>query len=274
MNFFKKLGLFSLMLFSFFYTYQTTTVIKEQDELMIKIKEEEAKYNIDVIESKISNDEIIPGIKGIKVNINKSYEQMKKIGIYSPNYLIYDTIYPKDKLKDNKDKYIVSGPNKKEVSLLFIVNDISNINKILLILNKENIKSSFFITNLFINNNLYLTNEIMNKGHNINYYGDYLSSDFMLNNSIIKNTLKQNNIYCYLENKNKEHLDICRINKNYTIIPNIIIKNNMLINIKKNIKNGSLISIYTSNIDELQLTINYIKSKGYDIVSLDEIFDI
>ena len=273
MNFFKKLGLLGLILFSFFYTYKTTTVIKEQDELMIKIRKEQDKYNINVIESKINDNEIIPGIKGKKVNINKSYDNIKKIGIYSPNYLIYDDIYPKDKLKDNKDKYIVNGPNKKEVSLLFVVNDISNINKILLILNKENIKSDFFITNLFINDNLYLTNEII-KNHSINYYGDYKSSDFMLNNSIIKNTLKQNNIYCYLESKNKDYLDICKINKNYTIIPNIIIKNNMLINIKKDIKNGSLISIYTSNIDELELTINYIKSKGYNIVSLDEIFDI
>ena len=40
------------------------------------------------------------------------------------------------------------------------------------------------------------------------------------------------------------------------------------------IKNGSLISIYTNDISELSLTIKYIKSKGYNIVKLDEIFDL
>lgn len=272
---FKGIGLFGLVLFSFFYTNKTAMVIKEQDSIMIEIKKEQNKYEKKVIESLINGDTIIPGINGLKVNINKSYDNMKKIGIYNSNYLVYDIIKPKDSLKNNKDKYIISGNDKnKNVSILFIVNDIDNMDEIVKILEKENIKSDFFVTNDFINKNKYLINKLKSKGFNINYYGDYKSSDFVVNNTIIKNNLKQKNVYCYLESKNKEYLDICYLNKNYTIIPSIIIKNSMYNKVKKNIKNGSLISIYTNNISELSLTIKYIKSKGYNIVKLDEIFDL
>ncbi len=272
-NIFKTIGLFGLVLFSFFYTSKTVSVISEKDELMIKIKENESNYNVKPIESMINDNTIIPGINGKKVNINKSYNNMKKIGIYNPNYLIYDIVYPKERLK--KDKYIISGNNKiNKVSFIFIINDISNIDSIINILKKENIKSDFFITNNFINNNINLTSYLVNNGFSINYYGDYSSSDFIINNTIIKNNLKQKNIYCYLENKNDKYLDICKLNGNYTIIPNIIIKNNMLSKIKKEIKNGSIISIYSNDISELLLTIKYVKSKGYNIVKLDEIFDM
>ena len=270
---FKGIGLLGLVIFSFFYTNKTVSVIKEQDELMIKIKENSNKYNINVIESKIDNDTIVPGINGKRVNINKSYENMKKIGIYNPNYLVYDIIYPKNKLKDNRNKYIISGNKKNNVSLLFIVNDVNNLDKTIKILNKYNIKSDFFITNDFINKNKYLFNYLKDNKFNLNYYGDYLDSNFITNNTVIKNNFK-NNHFCYLESKNKEYLNTCNLNKNYTIIPNIIIKNNMLSKVKKEIKKGSLISIYINDISELDLTIRYIKSKGYNIVSLNEIFDL
>ena len=63
--------------------------------------------------------------------------------------------------------------------------------------------------------------------------------------SIIKKAGKQKYGYCYLEEENKEVLDICAMNKNYTIIPNLVLKNNYLSNIKKNITNGMIISCFT-----------------------------
>ena len=271
---FSKIGLFGLVLFSFFYTHKTVMVLKENDDIMIKIKENINNYNIYSINSVINGDTIIPGIKGKIVNIDKSYENMKKIGIYNSNYLIYDIDYPKISLKDNKDKYIVSGnTKKKEVSLLFIINDEIN-TSLLKILDNENIKADFFITNDFISKNKSLVKYLVKNGHSINYYGDYSKNDFVFNNTIIRNSFKQKNIYCYLEVKNEDYLKSCYLNKNYTIIPNIIIKNNMLNNVKKELKNGSIISIYAGNINDLNMTIKYIKSKGYNIVKLDENFDM
>ena len=164
---FKGIGIIGLVIFSFFYTNKTVSVIKEQDEIMVEIRNQESNYNKEVVESIIDGDSIIPGINGLKVNINKSYNNMKKIGIFNSNYFIYDVIKPKETIK-NKDKYIISG-NKKlnKVSLLFIVDDINSVDKIIRILEKEKIKSDFFITNDFINKNGYLVNYLINNGYSI-----------------------------------------------------------------------------------------------------------
>ena len=87
--------------------------------------------------------------------------------------------------------------------------------------------------------------------------------------------VKQKNNYCYLESENSEYLNICSLNKNYTIKPSIIVKSNPTNNVQKNIQNGSIISIEASKnvMAELNTTINYIQSKGYKIVSLNDLLD-
>lgn len=268
-NFFKTIGLLGLLLFCFIYSNETIAVIKEQDEIMIKIKENYDNYNILAKDSIINSDTIIPGINGRKVNIEKSYDTMKKIGIYNENYYVYDIVVPKNSLKNNKDKYIISG-NKSidEISLVFIVDNIENINQILNILNKEQVNAYFFVDSNFIK----IDNTYEFKNNRLSYY-DNNYDDLILNNRIINNRYNQYNKFCYFENKNSKKLNICKNNGFYSFIPNIVIKDNMYNKIRKNIKNGSIIAIYTSNIDELNLSIKYIKSKGYNIVLLDEIVD-
>ena len=68
---------------------------------------------------------------------------------------------------------------------------------------------------------------------------------------------------------NKQVLDICSKQGDYTIYPDIIIKNNMLVDVKKNLVSGSIISVKNINKDlDLELLIQYIKSKGMEIVNL------
>ena len=61
--------------------------------------------------------------------------------------------------------------------------------------------------------------------------------------------------------------------KLHTVKSPIIIKKNLYQKIKNNLKNGTIISIdnnyYTEK--ELSLTIDYIKEKGYKLVSLNEL---
>ena len=52
----------------------------------------------------------------------------------------------------------------------------------------------------------------------------------------------------------------------YVVIPNII---GDYVDVKNNISNGSIILL--NNINNLDIIIKYIKSKGYDIVSLEEL---
>lgn len=257
---FKSIGIIGLILLSYVYTSQTINVIEETDQIMVKIKENKDNYEIKMIDNIVNGDIIIPGIKGRIVNVNKSYNNMKKMGIYNKDYFIYDYIYPNKIM----DKYIVSGnKNKNMVSLVFILDNNTNINNIISILDKENIKSDFFITYNYLNKNTKLIEELINKGHGIHYYGNYNISDFNWT-MLALNSLKEQTHFCYFKEKDDISLNACVNSNNYSIISSIEVKDS-LYDLRKNLKSGSIVTVY----DNLSLVINYIKSKGYKIDKLE-----
>ena len=78
-TFFKLTGLLVLFFFSFFYTEKVINVITEQDEIMIKIKENEEKNNIPSTNAIIDKNTITPGISGKETNIDKAVKQKNTI---------------------------------------------------------------------------------------------------------------------------------------------------------------------------------------------------
>lgn len=278
-KFFQLLGITVLICFSFFYTEKVGYVVREMDTLMEEIKTKSEEKNIAAIDALINGDTIIPGHVGKKVNIEASYQKMKRINEYNENMLVFEEVNPKISIKNNYDKYVISGfKNKKEVSIILIVNDNTNISYLRQLSKDKNIYFNFFVDNIFFEKNNELLVELINEGHNIGNLGEngnYSGSNYIWMDTILKKIIKQKNNYCYLENFNKEYLNICALNNNYTIIPSIILKNNPSSTLKKNITNGSIISIEAnSNINnELAVMINYIQSKGYKIVSLNSLLD-
>ena len=268
MKFIKLLGLICLICFTFIYTEKIINVSIEQDEIMIKLKEIENDYKIEPINAIIENDTIIPGNTGKKINIESSYKKMKQIGYFEESLIIYENIYPEISIYNNYDKYIVSGNKKeKQVSLIHIINNDKTLNNILNIINNKNTPISFFIDSTFLNNNIEILNkfknyEIYNYGNN----GKYTKDNLIITNNIINNKTKNNSIFCLFLNKDNESLNNCTNNKMLSIIPTI--KGNYN-NIKNNLKNGSIIQI--TNTQELSNIIDYIKDKGYTIVSLSNI---
>lgn len=195
----KKLILFIIIILGFIYTKKLVSIVKNYDDIMIKIKENKYKYYVEPIEPIIDKDTIIPGIKGKEVDIDKTYSKMKRYGKYEESFITLKDIELKNKI--DKNRYIISGnKNKNMVTLIF--------------------------------------------------------------------DKKVDKKYCYLEEKKE-----CK-NK-YKIIPNIILKDNYYINLKKNLKSGSIISIYTSEElkKELPIMIKYIHLKGYKIVNLDTLLE-
>ena len=83
----KFTGLLTLILFSFFYTDKVVEVIRENDKLMIELEQVSDNYKVNAINGIISGDTIKPGINGKKVNIEKSYKQMKEKD--GDSYLLY-----------------------------------------------------------------------------------------------------------------------------------------------------------------------------------------
>lgn len=267
------------MSFSFFYTEKTANIVKNMDDIMILIKEDMDNYKILAIDAIVSDNNIIPGLSGREVNVDKSYDIMKKVGKYSPNLLIFDKVKPNISFKGNYNKYII-GANKakKEVSLIFKVNSGDSIDKIKQILDDNKIKATFFVDGNFFEQNNELIMTLIKEDYNIGNMGydmDYSNNKFSWMNTIITKVGKQDMNFCYTEIDNDITLKKCSLSKSYTIKPNIIVKNNPMMEVKKAINNGSIISfnINDKTITELPLVIKYINSRGYNIVNLTSILE-
>lgn len=238
-KFFKNLGLILLVVASFFYTERISSVLKEYDSLMIEIKNEKKNYDEKMIKPIIKKDIIIPGTCEKKVNVQKSYTNMRQFGKYNPELYVYDLKCPKEKVIDNKDKYIIKGNKKNKVSLIVKTNEILDTNEdITIYTNNKDVMKSMFLSHTIVSDN----------------------------NKYIKKILGCDG-YCILENKNKKVLESCFKDSNYTVIPNIIIKDNSIIKLSKTIESGSVILSTKSNYKQI---INYLKHKGYEIISLKE----
>lgn len=279
-NFFNVLGTITLVLFGIFYTNTVIEKIKEKDDIMIQIKAVSSHYKEKPEEAILVENGIIPGISGKEVDIDESYKNMKKIGIFDPNLLKYKKINPKQSIINSFDKYIVSGnKNKEQVSIIMLIQNNTKseyVEKLLTIAKVKNIKLNFFIDGNWFEKNNDILSEISINGHeigNLSYNGDYQDSSFIWMDTIIKKLNNKNYSYCYKEKENRLHLETCALYKNYTIMPTKKIENNLYENIKENVNNGDIISmvINNENIEELPITISYIQSKGLKIQTLSNL---
>ena len=124
----------SLVCFSFFYTDKVMNLLNSKDPLMVKLNNIKKDYEVLPVNAIIDNDTIVPGKKGLEVDIDKSYEEMKLGGIFREESLIYKDILPSSSISNNKDKYIVKGNSNNEVSLIVIYLNICNNNNMLVVI--------------------------------------------------------------------------------------------------------------------------------------------
>lgn len=275
-KFFSYIGVISLLVFTFFYTEKTVNVVKEYDDIMIEIKKVNEEYKIAAQEALIENDTIIPGLKGKEVDIDQSYSKMKRYGSFNSNLLIFKEIVPNITIDDNFDKYVIAGNSKKRmVSFIFLVEDDDNVDDVLRILNKRNIKGNFFINSNWLENNNSLIVELIKDGHNVGNLSnnfDYQDDLYIWMDTVIRKIAKQDISYCYSKKENSKTLKKCSLYDNYTIIPSIIVDNYPLKEVKEKLLSGSIISFEVNSnlINELDLIINLIESKGLSITTLSE----
>lgn len=235
-----------LFIFSLIYLNNAIIFIQENDKLMNIIKEKKDLYYQKPINAVITNNIIIPGLKGKEINIKKSYQRMKKINNFQESLLTFNEILPTKSINNNYDKVIISGnPNIKQVSIILNISDeylLNSINKIL--------KSNNVYANILENSNYSLTN-----------------TNFQ--NSISDNYLPFTN-YC-LTNKIEIEKN-CEINHKYTLL-GYNIPSPFLSNTKSILKNGLILQyeFNKNNYHDLNLIIKYLKNNEYQIVSLDKL---
>lgn len=257
--------------FSFFYTEKVTKIVRDNDPIMIKIKDAKESVSVSVVEPIITGDEYIAGINGCVVDVDKSYTKMKNVGEYKEELLVMS-----EEIINNNviDKYIISGnKEKKNVSLVFIIKDDININ-LVGYLNTKRISANFFVDGSYLENNIV---EIRNlsKSHSVYYLGtngEYKDKYMIYNNNLINVNTKNESKYCLTDEKNDKLLKLCSDYEMSTIKSNYI-KDNILTNVKENLSNGAIIVFDSDNIDDIKVSISYILSKGYSIVSLNDLLN-
>ena len=73
-NFFSVVGVIALVCFSFYYTDLATIIIKENDPIMKEIKRVSNHYKEESVNATLHQNNIIPGISGLQLDIEKTYE--------------------------------------------------------------------------------------------------------------------------------------------------------------------------------------------------------
>ena len=270
----KILILIIFTLISMYYTNICMEVLKEKDPIMQEIKSNMSKYEESANDANIIGNVIVPGHIGRRVNKNKSYSKMKKYGNYNETLTVMEEVKPELSVSNTFDKYIEKGnSNNKNVSFVFIYDE--NINKVIKILNSKHTPSTIFLDGIYLENDS--LNGLKYNG-NINYEllsynGEYDENLFKTSLSYLESVTKRSPRYCYSEVENPDVLNLCSKLKMHTIKPYIRIDENLLKEVKSSLSNSIIISIKSSssNISELSSVIDYVISKGYDIVSLDNL---
>lgn len=275
-KFFQVIGMISLICVSFFFTEKTANVVKEADTIMIEIKKKNDLVTKKPVDAIVQDHTIIPGIAGTEVDINKSYDKMKRYGSYLESLLEYKSVAPEVTLTKNYDKYVIGGnPSKNMVTLIFLVDEESNVDEVIKQLEKTSTPANFFLDGNWFEKNNSKVLDLMEQGYevgNLSYGKNYQDSSFVWMDTIIKKVGKQKNSYCYSENENLKDLEICALHKDHTIMPSIVVKSYPSKEVKEQLEPGGIIALPINDtvLNELSTIIRYIESKGYKIVNLKE----
>lgn len=272
-------GICLLTIFSFYYTNKLIEFSKSKDLIMIEIMNNKDNYNKISIDALINNNYITPGSEGLEVDIDKSYNKMKKLGKYNENLYVYNIVKPTISIKDNYDKFVINGNiTKKEVSLVFKTEDLKNIENINKILFNNNVSATFFIDGNIKDddiNILKILDESNNYFGNLGYNKKYSIKTIKYTNALLDRIDDDNHNYCYVEKDDINVLKTCSEVKMYTIKPMVVSNIFPFTYIKQNLENGKIFSLDTNSytLKQLDLIIKYVRQKGYDFVTLEEILN-
>lgn len=274
-NILKVVGLFVLMGFSFFYTDKVIEVIREEDNIMIELNNIKDLYEIEAVSANVVSNTIIPGVNGRVVNIDKSYKEMKSVGKFNKNSLVYDSVRPSVSISNNKDKFIIKGNSVKQmVSIVFLLDDVKYFDMVNKISRDEDVVVNYFVDYEFLIDNTTLIKETSNS--EFYSYGDngkYTPDNLLFSNNLISRISGNEAIYCFSSDMDDNVLNLCNNNNLYTITPSIVGGENPYSEISNNLESGSIIllKLNKNSVNNLNVIIDYIKGKGLKIGGLSSL---
>ncbi len=249
-NLFKYIGVFCLMLFSFYYASYIADFMQSKTNLMEEIKDNTKDKNIKSVDAIIDSDYIIPGLNGISVNTKDSFSNMLKVGVFNEEYLIFDEVKPAISLDDHLDKIIKKGNYLKRSIAIILDNQelleysLKNNIKINYLIQKENIVD--------LDNALLINNDDK-------YF--YQVERFLNNNN-------RNSNICILNNYNRK---ICESNGKFLIEPTYVLNNSNMSSLVSEIDSGDIIKINNLSMTNYIILINKIRYRDLKIVYLNDL---
>lgn len=269
-----------LVCFSFYYTEQVAKFIRKSDPIYQEILKVSETYEVVSVNAIIDDDSMIPGMMGKKVNIDKSYTNMKRLGKFNEALLVFDEVVPEVSSLKQYDKYIIGGNKERNaVSLIFAISnqeEKESIERLANILKEKEVSATFFIDGLLVEENMPLIDNLSKNGNqieNLGYEGFYSKDKLIWTNNMIESLTKVEPKYCYTKYKNSKILDLCSSYHMYTVRPTIITGSYPFQTVKNKLSKGAIIhfDINQTTLKELGPIIAYIKQKGYTIETLSEI---
>ncbi|WP_044894051.1 polysaccharide deacetylase family protein [Bacillus alveayuensis] len=171
---------------------------KQKDKLYLEIEKKAKKYEIPAQDAKIDKVwKAIPGYNGLKVDVDASYKNMKKLGTFNEQMLVYKQIPPKVHLADLPPEAIYRGhPEKPMVAFLINVawgNEY--IPNMLETLKKHDVKATFFLEGRWVKNNPDMAKMIVDAGHEVgNHSYSHPDLKVMSNQAIYEQLIKTNEV--------------------------------------------------------------------------------
>lgn len=266
------------LLFSFYYTEKAIVMLEANDPIMKKIKSN-SDLEEKAVDAKIVDNRLIPGYNGLEIDLEESFKRMKNYGSYNESLLVFDEVSPAISIDDYYDKYISSGNGiNTNIALIFTVEDNTYLDKLINILDNASIFTTLFVDGVVLENNLTVFSNLNKEKYELELLSYDKSYDEMLfKNSLYKLETITNKVpkYCYASYDNEEVLNLCNILSMHTIIPTLKLDENIYASVKGNLRNGSIIRVTLSNnnLEELNVLINYIRQRGFTLVTLDTLLN-
>lgn len=263
-----------LVLFSFYYTDKVIGILESKDPIMRQLKMVNSKKERESVDAVITNNKIVPGYNGVKIDLEKSYLRMKSYGNYNESLMVFKEVKPIISIDDYYDKYIASGNGlTSSVSLVFTLTDSNK--TVLDFFSDFKIPSTFFVSIDFLDNNMDFVKTLANNGQEMELLPVSDVSLFNEGRRKLESLTNLQSKYCYATYDDEAVLNLCSRQRMHTIIPTIRLNNNIYSNLKGNLRSGSIINITPSdnNLKEMIVVVNYIKQRGFKLVSLDTLLN-
>ena len=265
---------FSLFLF-FTMFFSNTLIIKyhDKDPLMLEIKEKSNQYLVEPVNAIIDDNTITSGIYGKKVDLNKTFHEMKKYGAYNELLMVFQDIKPSISIDEVYDHYLVKGNGlKREVAFLIVVRDEKEFTRVSSYLKDINVPVTLFLDGTLLERNASSISK-MNRIEIelLSYNHTFEEVYFKTALSYLEVLTKNKALFCFTENENDSLLKMCEKEKMHTIKGTIIHKD-LLYTVKKTLNNSMIIPIEGISSSDLLSTIEYLEKKGYSFVLAKELF--